>query len=74
MKKLQILDTHALASWAKQLAVTAFDPNSGGCHTQIAYRALGPAVNTASFLTATMTNGSKSFAGLNLDSRLAGFG
>jgi len=36
MKELQILDAHALASRAKQLAVAASDPYPGAGHVQIA--------------------------------------
>jgi len=74
VKKLQILDTHALATRAKQLAVAASDPYPGAGHVQIAYATFGPAVDSASFLTATMTHGPMPFAGLGQDTRFAGIG
>jgi hypothetical protein len=74
MKKLQIFDMDALTSRAKQLAVPASDPHTGGSHVQIPYAAFGPTVHTASFLTATMTYGCKAFVGLSLNTRLAGVG
>jgi hypothetical protein len=74
MKQLQILDTHALATRAKQLAVTASDPYPGTGHVQVAYGTFGPTVDTASFLTATMTDGLKAFVGLSLNARFAGVG
>ena len=72
MKKPQILDAHALASRAEQLAVAASDPYPGTGQIQIAYATFGPTVDTASFLTATMTHGLISLAGLGHDTRLAG--
>jgi hypothetical protein len=45
----------------------ASDPYPGAGHVQVAYGAFGPAVDTASFLTATMTHGSIPFAGLGRD-------
>jgi len=64
MEKLQVLDSHAFALLAKQLAVLACDPDPGGGDIQIANAAFGPAVSTTSFLTAAMTDGSIPFVGL----------
>jgi hypothetical protein len=74
MKKLQILDMDALTSRAKQLAVSASDPHAGCGHIQIPHCAVGPTVYTASFLTATMTDGLKAFVGLSLNARFAAVG
>jgi hypothetical protein len=74
MKKLQILDMDTLTLRTNQLAVSASDPHAGCGHVQIPHCTFGPAVYTASFLTATMTDWLKAFVWLSLNTRFAGVG
>jgi hypothetical protein len=67
VKKVQLLDMNAFAMGTEHFAIPAGNPRSGCGKAQIPDGPMGPAVNSASPLTASLTDGLESFVGLRSD-------
>jgi hypothetical protein len=74
IEQFQILDADPLTDRAKQLSVAAMEPDFSGGKIQIPHAALGPAMSTFGFLTASMADRFKASMRLYLDTGLGGIG
>jgi len=57
---------------AEQLAVITSQPHLGAGQVEVPYRALSPAVNVGSFLSAPMTHGMEALVGNHIDDGFGG--